>query len=105
MPNTVDEDNAVEKERKLRVIRERAQVFRDVFGPAGSPTKHGGIILEALQAKFGHVLPPNVLDNHGRTDPYQTWRRLGHFDVLEYITQQITWKETTHEHPSRSSPQ
>lgn len=102
---TVDEENAVELERQKQKIRERAQVFREVFGPAGHPTKHGGIILDALIAKFGHALPPNVLDNNGRTDEYQTWRRLGHFDVLEFITLQIAWKETPYVDPSRPSPQ
>jgi hypothetical protein len=89
----VDEQNAVERERLKTQLRDRARIFREVFGSWDKPTTHGKVIKEALLMKFGHALPPNILDNNGRTDPYQTWRRLGHFDVLEYIKTQIEWRE------------
>jgi hypothetical protein len=88
---SAEEQNAVDRERIKTQIRDRARIFREVFA-----TTHGKAILEALLVKFGHALPPNVLDNNGRTDPYQTWRRLGHFDVLEYIKTQIEWREDEH---------
>lgn len=97
MPS-VEEQNHIDKERVKTQIRDRARIFKEVFGTWDKPTPHGQVILEALRAKFGFTLPPNVLDNVGRTDPYQTWRRLGHFDVLEYIKTQLEWKE--HEHTS-----
>ena len=96
MELTTDQENEVARARKLALIRDRARIFREVFGPHGQPTPHGKIILEALREKFGHSLPPNVLDNQGRTDAYQTWRRLGHFDVLEYLKTQLEWKEENH---------
>jgi hypothetical protein len=96
----VDEENQVQREKRLQQIRDRARIFREVFGAWDKPTPHGKIVMDALLAKFGHALPPNVLDNNGRTDEYQTWRRLGHFDVLEYIRTQLEWKESGHEHTS-----
>jgi hypothetical protein len=95
-PTTVAEENELARAQQLQRIRERARAFQEIFGTPGQPTTHGRIMLEALQAKFGHALPPNVLDNNGRTDPYQTWRRLGHFDVLEYLNTQLAWKESDH---------
>lgn len=95
-PTTVAEDNAIARAQAVQRIRERARVFQEFFGTREQPTRHGGIILTALVEKFGHALPPNVLDLQGRTDPYQTWRRLGHFDVLEYINTQLAWKESDH---------
>ncbi len=96
--NTVEQDNAVEKAKRLAKFKDQARVFREIFD---SP--HGKIVLAALNTKFSHALPPNVLDNNGRTDEYQTWRRLGHFDVLEYIKTQLEWKESEHVHPSGGS--
>jgi hypothetical protein len=99
---TVQEQNAVERERVRTHIRDRARIFREVFGSWDQPTPQGKVVLDALLSKFGHALPPNVLDNNGRTDEYQTWRRLGHFDVLEYIKTQLEWKES--DHVNTSSP-
>lgn len=93
---SVEEQNAVDRERIKTQIRDRARLFREVFGTWDKPTVHGKVILDALIVKFGnagHNLPPQILDNNGRTDEYQTWRRLGHFDVLEYIKTQLEWKE------------
>ena len=100
----VEEENQVNREKRLARIRDQARIFREVFGTWESPTSHGKVMLDALNTKFSHVLPPNVLDNNGRTDEYQTWRRLGHFDVLEFIKTQLEWKESEHVNPSRSSP-
>ena len=61
MELTTDQENEVARARKLALIRDRARIFREVFGPHGQPTPHGKIILEALREKFGHSLPPNVL--------------------------------------------
>lgn len=94
MPETVEEHNEIEQERLRTKIRDRARIFRELFGSWDNRTPHGEVVLEALLAKFGHALPPNVLDSNGRTDEYQTWRRLGHFDVLEYIKTQLEWKES-----------
>jgi hypothetical protein len=104
---TVEEQNEIERERVRTRYRDRARIFREVFGLWDKPTTHGKVILDALLAKFGHELPPNVLDNNGRTDEYQTWRRLGHFDVLEYIKAQLEWKESeyTNVNPSNSGSQ
>jgi hypothetical protein len=95
---TVEQDNEVEKAKALSRIRDRARLFREVL-----TSPHGQLVLDALNAKFSHTLPPNVLDNNGRTDEYQTWRRLGHFDVLEYIHAQLEWKESNYVDTSRSS--
>ena len=99
---TAEQQNAVEREKALARIRDRARIFREVFGARGAHTPHGQVIIDALLAKFGHSLPPNVLDNTGRTDEYQTWRRLGHFDVMEYIYTQLDYKETDHVDTSRT---
>lgn len=100
----VDEENQVNREKRLARIRDQARIFREVFGGWDTPTAHGKVMLDALNTKFSHALPPNVLDNNGRTDEYQTWRRLGHFDVLEFIRTQLEFKETPYVDPSRSSP-
>jgi hypothetical protein len=96
---TVAEENEIAKAQLRSTIRDRARLFREVLD---SP--HGKLVLAALNTKFSHALPPNVLDNNGRTDEYQTWRRLGHFDVLEYIKTQLEWKESDYVNPSSPSP-
>lgn len=95
---TIEEQNAVAAEERRARIRDRAHAFQQVFGCWEEPSGPGAVMIAALLAKFGnppgeHGLPPNVLDKAERTDPYQTWRRLGHFDVLEYIRAQLEWKE------------
>jgi hypothetical protein len=86
---TVEQENEIARNEALKRIRERARIFQEVLnGPRGV------LVLQALKEKFGHSLPPNVLDKNDRTDEYQTWRRLGHFDVLEYISQQLHFKES-----------
>ena len=102
---TVTEENEIARAEVLARIRERSRIFLETFGPPEKPTRHGGIILDALRTKFGTGLPPNVLDDHGRTDALQTWRHLGHFDVLEYINQQLTWKEPANVNASSSRPE
>jgi hypothetical protein len=98
MQKTVEQENEIERHKQLTRIRDRARVFQEVFGGP-----RGQLALKALKDKFVHALPPNVLDNNGRTDEYQTWRRLGHFDVMEYIHQQLTWKESEHVDTSSGS--
>lgn len=97
---TVDEDNIIEREKRRTAIRERSRIFREVL-----TTPHGKIVLDALIANFktGSGFPPNQLDDHGRTDALQTWRKLGHFDVLQYIQTQIDYKESEHVNTSSSS--
>lgn len=95
---TVEQENLIEQERRRSLIRDRARIFREVL-----TSPHGKLVLEALNTKFSHTLPPNVLDNNGRTDEYQTWRRLGHFDVLEYIKTQLDWKESDYVHTGSAS--
>jgi hypothetical protein len=98
VPMTVQQENEIAWQQQLTRMRDRARIFREVLtGPRGD------LVLQALKEKFGHSLPPNVLDNNGRTDEYQTWRRLGHFDVMEYIHQQLTWKESEHVDTSSGS--
>jgi hypothetical protein len=95
----IEQQNEIAAAMARSRLRDRSRVFREVFqGPQGQ------LILASLKQKFSHDLPPNILGLDGHTDPYQTWRRLGHFDVLEYITQQINWKESDHVDPSPSSP-
>jgi hypothetical protein len=84
----IAEANEIERARQLAIIRDKARIFIEVLN-----NPRGKLVLAALKAKFSHALPPNVLDNNGQTDPYQTWRRLGHFDVLEYIHSQLEFKE------------
>lgn len=85
---SIEQENEIAKQEQLARIRDRARVFREIF-----TSPHGKLIMEAFMQKFGHALPPNVLGSDGHTDPYQTWRRLGHFDVLEFIKTQIEWRE------------
>lgn len=103
---TVDEDNAVEREKRLRRRREIAQAYREVFGTSEQPTKQGKIILDSLIAVFEiRGIPKNMCDDHGRTDMWQTARRLGHYDVIEEINRCIRYKESDHVDPSGSSSQ
>lgn len=95
---TVEQQNKLERARRLSKKRERAQVFREVFGVPPQYTKHGKMILDALHEAFeiGRGIPKNMLDDHGQTDLWQTSRRLGHFDVIQSIHDLITWKESEH---------
>lgn len=102
MDLSVEQQNQLERERKLSQMRERAQIFREVFGEPDKPTKHGKLILDALHSAFGRGLPKNMLDDHGRTDMWQTARRLGHFDVIEAIYETLKWREN--EHTRQSGP-
>jgi hypothetical protein len=97
---TVDEQNLVDRAKILARVREESKIFREVFGLPGERTRHGQVILDVLHRKFGRGLPKNVCDDHGRTDALQTWRNLGHYDVLEAIHETITWKESDHAHSS-----
>lgn len=89
-PKTVEEENAIAKAKRLAILRDRARLFREVLG---SP--HGVLVLEFLESRFQTTtgFPPNQLDDHGRTDALQTWRKLGHHDVMQFIKQTLEWKE------------
>jgi hypothetical protein len=91
---TTEQQNEVERQRRLTKAREKAVVFREVFGIPGKLTPHGKVILDALHAAFGKGLPRNMLDDHGRTDMWQTARCLGHYDVLESIYDTLNYKES-----------
>lgn len=95
---SIEQENEVKRQEQITRMRDRARVFREIF-----TSPHGKQIIEAFMVKFGHALPPNVLDNNGRTDEYQTWRRLGHFDVMEFIKTQIEWRETNVDSSSGSN--
>jgi hypothetical protein len=94
--NTVEQDNEVEKTRRLTALRQQARTFRELF-----TTPLGKSVLEILETKFGHGIAMNILDNNGRTDELQTWRRQGSNDVINYIHIQIAEKE--HVNPSSGS--
>jgi len=95
--NTVEQDNEVERVKRLTALRQRARIFIELFS-----TPHGKTVLEALESLFGHGIAMNILDNNGRTDALQTWRKQGQCDVINYIQTQIAEKD--YEHPSSSSP-
>ena len=87
---TVEQENLIERERRKSLLRDQARLFREVFAnPLGKK------VLEALALNFKTAsgFPPNQLDDHGRTDALQTWRKLGHHDVLAYVNLQIAYKE------------
>lgn len=90
MEKTVEQENEIEREKRKTKLRDQARVFRELFS-----TSLGKTVLEALNANFKiHAgFPPNQLDDQGRTDALQTWRKLGHFDVLAYIKLQIDTKD------------
>jgi hypothetical protein len=88
MEKPIAEENEDERTRQLTRTRDRARIFREVLD-----NPRGKLVIAALIAKFGHALPPNVLDSNGRTDEYQTWRRLGHFDVMEFIQTQLEYQD------------
>jgi hypothetical protein len=97
---TVEQENTLERERLRSQIRDRARIFREVLG-----TPRGQLVIEALMVNFktGSSFPPNQLDDHGRTDALQTWRKLGHFDVLQFIKLQLEWKESDYVNTSSGS--
>lgn len=97
MNTTVEEQNEIERARRLTKLRDNARIFREVFGTPGNLTKHGKIVLDALHATFGaRTIPRNILDDHGRTDMWQTARSLGHYDVIQSIYDALNWKENEH---------
>lgn len=87
---TVDQENEIEREKRKSVLRDQARVFRELFS-----TPLGKTVLETLHAKFATAtgIPANMLDNEGRTDPLQTWRKLGHHDVMQFVRIQMEYKE------------
>lgn len=92
--NTVEEDNKVARAKELARIRNARNIFLEVFGPREKRTVHGKFILDTLTAKFGRGLPKNVTTEAGITDTPMTFRRFGHYDVLEAINDIIEWKES-----------
>jgi hypothetical protein len=99
---TVEEDNEIARAKKLTQIRDRARIFREVLG---SP--RGTLVLDALRHNFGYEttagIPPNRLDDQGRTDALQTHRKLGEYSVIRWIEIQLEWKEANNEYASGSS--
>ena len=80
------------------MIRDRARIFREVLA-----NPRGDLVLEALEDVFRlrTRYPPNMLDDHGRSDPIQTARKAGHYDVIGFIRDQLEFKESDHNvHPS-----
>ena|SRR5277367_1066887 len=88
--------NETEKAKRLSAIRDRARIFREVLG-----TPRGKLVLDFLVDRFKTTsgYPPNQLDNQGRTDALQTWRKQGHFDVIHFINDQLS---ESYEHTSSS---
>jgi hypothetical protein len=88
----VEEENKVEREKRLSILRDRARIFREVL-----QSPHGQLVLDALRHNFGYSttggIPPNRLDDHGRTDELQTHRKLGEYSVIRWIEIQLEWKE------------
>lgn len=88
---TVEQDNEIERAKLKAKLRDQARQFREVFS-----TPLGKSVLELLAVKFQTLggFPQNQLDNQGRTDALQTWRKLGHHDVIAYINLQLSYKES-----------
>jgi hypothetical protein len=101
LENTVDQQNLIEREKLKSKLRDQARQFRELFS-----TPLGKSVLETLSAKFQTAagFPPNQLDNQGRTDALQTWRKLGHHDVMAYVNLQIAYKESDHGNTSQPGP-
>lgn len=100
MVNTVEQDNEVARAAKLTEIRDRMRIFHEVLdNPRGRMVID--YIAKNFQTQSGY--PPNQLDDHGRTDALQTWRKLGHFDVVRFIKDQLESKEIEHVHPRSGS--
>lgn len=97
---TVEQENLIEKEKRLSKIRDRARIFREVLA-----TQRGQLVIDALVESFKLQTryPPNVLDDHGRSDPIQTARKAGHYDVIGFIKDQLEYKESEHVNPRSSS--
>ena len=102
---TVEEQNRVEREKALANARLVREAFTQTLGPIGKPTRYGAIILEYLRkhAGNGRRLPPLEVGDDGHTDLPRTFRSLGHYDVLQWIEDAITWKESTDDDSSRGS--
>lgn len=96
---TVDEDNEIEKAKRLTALRDRARAFRQVFA---SPL--GIVVLSEIRAAFKYAdgIPKNVVDDHNRTDELQTHRKLGEYSVIRWIEIQIESKEIEHVNPGRA---
>jgi hypothetical protein len=86
----VEQDNEIERAKLKSKLRDQARQFRELFS-----TPLGKSVLETLNLKFQTAggFPQNQLDNQGRTDALQTWRKLGHHDFMAYIKLQMDYKE------------
>jgi hypothetical protein len=91
--NTVEQDNEIAAAQRASEARDRARVFRELF-----TTPHGKLVLTILDSKFQTAagIPLTILDSHGHSDPLQTFRKLGHHDVMQYIRIQMEFKENEH---------
>lgn len=98
----IEEENRLEREKRLAKIRDRARIFREVLA-----NPRGKLFLELLTESFKMQTryPPNILDDHGRSDPIQTARKAGHYDVLGFIQDQLEFKESDYGNPSDTGTQ
>lgn len=93
--STVAQDNEIERARRLALVRDRARIYREVL-----LNPRGALVLEELRRAFGYDrtagIPPNRLDENGRTDELQTHRKLGEYSVIRWIELQLEYKEQEH---------
>jgi hypothetical protein len=90
---SVEADNSRALEDAKARHRRYRDAFLQTFGPRDNRTPLGKIMMERLEAFCGRSRPRNILDDHGRTDIWQTARALGWNDVLREINDLIEWKE------------
>lgn len=90
---TVEEENAVARERALATQRALRDAFLAVFGPRETRTVHGKLILDHLE-QYSQFRKPQVMkDLHERTDIYRTAQMEGRRDVVRAIHDAIEWRE------------
>lgn len=90
---TVEEDNAVAKERRLAEQRQLRDACLAVFGPRGKRTPHGAVILRHLAERSQFHNPKVLKDLHEQTDIYRTAMMEGRRDIVRAIHDAIEWRE------------
>lgn len=91
---SVEEENAVAKERWVAEQRALRDAFLAVFGAPGKRTPHGLIILEHLEHRSQYRHPKVMKDLQERTDIYRTAYMEGRRDIVRAIHDAITWTES-----------
>jgi uncharacterized membrane protein YgcG len=90
----IDSENEYAREEHLNRLRTKRDAYVAIFGPPGSPTPLGAVVLADLDTFCTTYTESIHMDKAGRMDPYTTIYRDGKKAVALRIRQMINWSES-----------